>query len=582
MNVAQLRPVQPIVFDQFSDDAGTKFKTVCVSKANTTVLQLKIALKDCKLPDSSDEYLLKWLKVQDYNVARAENMLRQSLEWRQFNGVDDILNWYVPPEFMSKYFSLGKVGLDRFGCPVYVCCIGRMDFKALLLCITRKQCWNFIAWKFESLTLSLHEARKQTGENIDGYTILMDFEGLALRQYTCKPAMETVIETMKCFLLNYPDHLRRVFALNAPKFFPYLFTILKPFVPQTDIPKIKIFGRDRKQWTSALLEEIDADQLPAFYGGTLTDPDGDPKCPSKFNMGGEVHSSYYLSNNGPVAKDYMKETMSIGAGGKKKFKYKVDVPLSVLRWEFMTEGGDIRFRVYSKNSKGSTNDFVPLSRVDSHLAMEEGYLTCEEPGKYFSLRFFGHGHPNPISASSTNQHFDKRKSSQQQDCNGNVLQTEKKSFIDPKYDQIKAENAIQQLKMAMKDCKLHNPHDEYLYKWLLVNQFDVARAEKMLRQTLEWRRVNGVDNIFQTYTPSEVIRKYDSGGQIGVDKFGCPGIMRSITQKEFTKFTFWTLENYVRATQVETERTGKVVTQSTYIFDYEGFSLSHMSSKPGM
>ena len=62
----------------------------------------------------------------------------------------------------------------------------------------------------------------------------MDFEGLALRQYTCKPgirfdsafdewllhvfmniAMEMVIETMKCFLLNYPDHLRRVFALNG-------------------------------------------------------------------------------------------------------------------------------------------------------------------------------------------------------------------------------------------------------------------------------------------------------------------------------------------------------------------------------
>ena len=29
-------------------------------------------------------------------------------------------------------------------------------------------------------------------------------------------------------------------------------------------------------------------------------------------MGGEVHSSYYLSNNGPVAKDYLKETTSIG------------------------------------------------------------------------------------------------------------------------------------------------------------------------------------------------------------------------------------------------------------------------------
>ena len=79
-----------------------------------------------------------------------------------------------------------------------------------------------------------------------------------------------------------------------------------------------------------------------------------------------------------------------------------------------------------------------------------------------------------------------------------------------------------------------------------VNGFDVARAEKMLRQvqrfllrhlmklnqvknsipaqkSLEWRRVNKVDTIFERYTPSEVIQKYFSFGQIGVDKFGCPG-----------------------------------------------------------
>ncbi len=47
----------------------------------------------------------------------------------------------------------------------------------------------------------------------------------------------------------------------------------------------------------------------------------------------------------------------------------------------MTEGGDIKFRVYCKDSKRSTFDFVPLSRVDSHLDMEEGEITCEEPGK---------------------------------------------------------------------------------------------------------------------------------------------------------------------------------------------------------
>ncbi len=52
----------------------------------------------------------------------------------------------------------------------------------------------------------------------------------------------------------------------------------------------------------------------------------------QFNMGGEVPATYYLSNNGPVAKDYM-ETITIiaGAGGRKKMKYKVDVASSILK-----------------------------------------------------------------------------------------------------------------------------------------------------------------------------------------------------------------------------------------------------------
>lgn len=50
---------------------------------------------------------------------------------------------------------------------------------------------------------------------------------------------------------------------------------------QATIDKIRIFGSDRQEWEKALLEEIDADQLPQHYGGTLTDPDGDPKCPSR-------------------------------------------------------------------------------------------------------------------------------------------------------------------------------------------------------------------------------------------------------------------------------------------------------------
>jgi hypothetical protein len=39
------------------------------------------------------------------------------------------------------------------------------------------------------------------------------------------------------------------------------------------------------------------------------------------------------------------------------------------------------------------------------------------------------------------------------------------------------------------------------------------------------------------------------------------------------------LESYVKATKVETEKTGKLVTQTSYIFDYEGFSMREIANK---
>jgi hypothetical protein len=56
---------------------------------------------------------------------------------------------------------------------------------------------------------------------------------------------------------------------------------MKPFLHQNTLDKLKIFGNNKEEWTAALLEEIEADNLPLYYGGTMVDPDGDPKCPSK-------------------------------------------------------------------------------------------------------------------------------------------------------------------------------------------------------------------------------------------------------------------------------------------------------------
>lgn len=66
---------------------------------------------------------------------------------------------------------------------------------------------------------------------------------------------------------------------SAPKIFTLAYAIIKPFLHEVTLKKIRIFGHSG--WKEELLKDIDPSQLPQHWGGTKTDPDGDPKCPSE-------------------------------------------------------------------------------------------------------------------------------------------------------------------------------------------------------------------------------------------------------------------------------------------------------------
>lgn len=353
-------------------------------KSKLALKEFKERVQDCKLVDPRDEYLLKWLVARSFDIDEAEKMLRASLAWRQANGVDDVVKNWTPPEVITKYFSFGKLGNDKFDCPVFISAHGQMDLRGILQSVTKKDYMRYQMYMTEIVNQEMRDESFRTGKNTAcQMTFIADMANLSMRQMTYKPVMETGLEQTKVYELNYPENLRRIFIINAPKLFTVIYNIMKPFMHQATIDKMRIFGSDKEEWTAALQEEIEADSLPVHYGGTMVDPDGDPKCPSKFNMGAEVPYSYYMSNSAPVAKDYM-ETLNLiaGVGGWKKLKYKVDVENSILRWEFMTEGGDIGFRVYYKSPEEGSEDLVPFSRIESHLVTEEGEIICTRTGKY--------------------------------------------------------------------------------------------------------------------------------------------------------------------------------------------------------
>lgn len=71
------------------------------------------------------------------------------------------------------------------------------------------------------------------------------------------------------------------YSFVAPKVFAFAFSVAKKFMNEYTLSKIQIYKSDPARWQTAIFSNIDRDEVPAFLGGTLTDPDGNPKLGTK-------------------------------------------------------------------------------------------------------------------------------------------------------------------------------------------------------------------------------------------------------------------------------------------------------------
>lgn len=62
------------------------------------------------------------------------------------------------------------------------------------------------------------------------------------------------------------------------------FSVVKSVLNEHTVAKIRIFKRERNMWQPALLGNIAPHQLPRQYGGTLEDPDGNPRYTTKVSQ----------------------------------------------------------------------------------------------------------------------------------------------------------------------------------------------------------------------------------------------------------------------------------------------------------
>jgi hypothetical protein len=161
--------------------------------------------------------------------------------------------------------------------------------------------------------------------------------------------VETTLQLLQISESKYPELLRCVFVINAPKIFAILYSMIKPFMHEKTKNKVQIYSHDSSIWKAALLAEIDPDQLPVCYGGTMTDPDGNLNCVTKVisfpvksvnyliiiksamqvGMGGEVPRSYYL-NVKPDPTN--KKTFTVSRGSKEQLEIQIKQARAILKY----------------------------------------------------------------------------------------------------------------------------------------------------------------------------------------------------------------------------------------------------------
>lgn len=363
-----------------------------------TLNNFRKVVGDVLKPEHDDRYLLRWLRARDFNLNKAEQMLRAHVQWRKQFGTDDVMTWPEPPEVLRKYYPGGFVGYDREGRPVSIIPFGGCDLKGLLNSVSLDEVMRHVVRQFEDVEEDIKRQSKKLDKAIETVTYIFDFDGFALSTLASRAVIDYLTNLMCTFEDNYPERLHKAYVINAPRYFPLFWKIVRPFLSDLTARKLALYGKDEQAWKKALLEEIDADQLPRYWGGTQTDPDGNPRCPSVVIDGGEVPTRYYRSTNGnspleqqqcpdQIPAEVARANTAVSRQATLEVPVRVEEAGMLLAWEIVCD--DLLFGILYLGTDplpakdNSAEVVLKPSRIKAVAKVpESGSLMCSKPGMY--------------------------------------------------------------------------------------------------------------------------------------------------------------------------------------------------------
>ncbi|CAM9127627.1 unnamed protein product, partial [Ectocarpus fasciculatus] len=202
----------------------------------------------------SDKTFSRYLRARNYDLAKATEMLENTLRWREEFGLVDMKEKWM--DQVASENASGKTyvrGRDKQGRP-------------LLYMRPRHENTFEHDGNIKHLVYNLERsvACMTDSAEDDKICLLLDFDGYSMRN---APPMKTSRETLDILQNHYPERLHRAYCLRPPWIFSATFKMISPFIDPVTAQKIVMLRTTPELMTARLLEDIEAQLLETDLGG---------------------------------------------------------------------------------------------------------------------------------------------------------------------------------------------------------------------------------------------------------------------------------------------------------------------------
>ncbi|KAK0603143.1 hypothetical protein LWI29_001830 [Acer saccharum] len=295
-----------------------------------------VPLLPSKLAEGIDVVLLKFLRAREFKVNDAFEMLKKTLQWRNENNIDSILE--EDHDLGSDLSSAAYMnGIDREGHPVCYNVFGVFEKEELYQKTfgTEEKRSQFLRWRLRLMEKGIQKLNLKPG----GVSSLLQINDLKNSPGISKKELRiSMKQAVNLLQDNYPEFVARNIFINVPFWYYALNALLSPFLTQRTKSKF-VVARPAKV-TETLLKYIPAEEIPVQYGGFKRENDFE-----------------FCNENGVVSEITMKagstETIEISAD---------EVGGAAITWEVSVLGWEVNYK----------EEFVPTDEGSYTVIIQKG------------------------------------------------------------------------------------------------------------------------------------------------------------------------------------------------------------------